>query len=291
MILAPGKRGQQAHQIVAFDEVAFVVVEETAVEVAVPGDAQVGLVLAHGAGGGGALFGQQGVGHAVGEAAVGLHLAEDELVGQVRGQLPEQQAGAAVARVGHDPEGLLRGGAGVVQDAADILLPEADRRHRGFVRRQVHARGQLGRHAVAQVVQAGIAAHGPGAAQHQLEAVLVGRVVAAGDHDAGVEVLPGGGIVDLFGAAHAQAEDPGPGLMQARGQRGVQHRAAQTGIVAEDDAPGGKMFGYGAAQGKGQLWGQGIGHLAADVIGLEAGKIGHGGSLRGPVRPVTGAFR
>jgi len=114
---------------------------------------------------------------------------------------------------------------------------------------------------------------------------------AAGDHDAGVEVLPGGGIVDLFGAAHAQAEDPGPGLMQARGQRGVQHRAAQTGIVAEDDAPGGKMFGYGAAQGKGQLWGQGIGHLAADVIGLEAGKIGHGGSLRGPVRPVTGAFR
>ena len=135
-------------------------------------------------------------------------------------------------------------------------------------------------------MQAGIPAHGPGAAQHQLEAVLVGRVVAAGDHDAGVEVLPGGGIVDLFGAAHAQAEDPGPGLMQASGQRGVQHGAAQPGIVAEDHAPGGKMFGHGTAQGKGQLRGQGSGHLAADVIGLEAGKISHGGSLKGPVRPV-----
>ena len=84
----------------------------------------------------------------------------------------------------------------------------------------------------------------------------------------------------------SQAEDPGPGLMQASGQRGVQHGAAQPGIVAEDHAPGGKMFGHGTAQGKGQLRGQGSGHLAADVIGLEAGKIGHGGSLKGPVRPV-----
>ena len=208
-----------------------------------------------------------------------------------RSQLLEQQTGTAVARVGYNPERLLRVGAGVVQDAADVFLPEADRRHRGFVRRQVHARVQLGRHTVAQVMQAGIAAHGPGATQHQFEAVLVGRIVAAGDHDTGVEVLPGGGIVDLFGAAHTQAEDPDSGLMQTRGQRGVQHGAAQAGIVTEDDAPGGKMFGHGTAQGKGQLGGQGIGHLAADVIGLEAGKIGHGGSLRGPVRPVAGAFR
>ena len=115
--------------------------------------------------------------------------------------------------------------------------------------------------------------------------------MAAGDHDAGVEILPGGGIVDLFGAAHAQTEDLGPGLMQARSQRGVQTGAAQAGIVAQDHAPGAKMFGHGTAQGKGQLGGKGIGHLAADVIGLEAGKIGHGSSLRGRYDPQAGAFR
>ena len=36
---------QQAHQIVAFDEVAFVIVEEAAVKVAVPGDAHISAML------------------------------------------------------------------------------------------------------------------------------------------------------------------------------------------------------------------------------------------------------
>ena len=42
--------GEQADQVVALDEIALFVEEEAAVEVAVPGQAEVGAMLAHGVG-------------------------------------------------------------------------------------------------------------------------------------------------------------------------------------------------------------------------------------------------
>jgi hypothetical protein len=70
---------QQAHHVFARDEAALVVEEEAAVEIAVPGDADIRAVLNDGAGGLGLVVVQQRVRDAVGEAAVGLMIDADEL--------------------------------------------------------------------------------------------------------------------------------------------------------------------------------------------------------------------
>ena len=63
--------GQQADQVVALDEAAVVVEEETAVEIAIPRNAEVRAMFAHGVGGGGAVFRQQWIGNAVGKLPSG----------------------------------------------------------------------------------------------------------------------------------------------------------------------------------------------------------------------------
>ena len=235
--------GQQAHAVIPLDKVALAVIKEAAVKVAVPGQAQVGPGLMHGGGGGGAAFRQQGVGHAVGKGSVRLHLTADKVAGQGGGQLPQDQPGAAVARVGHDFErsaGARRRlrRAAVVQQPAHIGGPV-----RNGVQGRIQGRSlgrSLGRsqgrrlrgggpvgvlrcrqqpgYPVAQGQQAGISAyrHGPGA--HDFKAVFVRRVVAAGDHDARVVGLMGGGIVDFLRAAEPQVRHPGPSFAQACGQ-------------------------------------------------------------------------
>ena len=64
--------GQQAHEVVPLDEPPALVEEEAAVVVPVPGQSHVRAAAAHRLGGGGAILLQHGVGHAVGECAVGL---------------------------------------------------------------------------------------------------------------------------------------------------------------------------------------------------------------------------
>ncbi len=73
--------GQQANDIFAVDEGTGVVEEEAAVEIAVPGDAQIGLGRQYGVSGRRAVFRQQRVGDAVGKAAVGIVMHADELQG------------------------------------------------------------------------------------------------------------------------------------------------------------------------------------------------------------------
>jgi len=94
--------GQQADQIIALNEAALAVVKEAAVEIPVPGNAQVRTGPAHRFGRGLAFFRQKGIGHAVGEMPVRFHLAADKVKGQGRGQLAQHQPGTAVARVGRD---------------------------------------------------------------------------------------------------------------------------------------------------------------------------------------------
>ena len=126
-------------------------------------------------------------------------------------------------------------------------------------------------------MQTGIPAyrHGPGA--DQFEAVLVRRVVAAGDHDPGVKRLVGGGVVDFFRTAEAQIRDPRPGCQQPLGQGVAQLRSGQTGVAPQHHGTRAQHVRHGPAQGTGQIGIESIRHAAPDVIGFEAGKIvGHG---------------
>src|SRR5665811_2563295 len=60
-VASQGLLGQQTHQVVALDELTAFVEEEAAVEVAVPGKAQVCLVLEHRMRRGGAILREEGV--------------------------------------------------------------------------------------------------------------------------------------------------------------------------------------------------------------------------------------
>lgn len=100
-LLGQNRLGQQADPVITFDEAAGVVEEEAAIEVAVPGDTEVGAVFLDRPGGGVAVFRQQRVGDAVGEVAIGFVEDADELERQLRCKQVDDQAGAAVAGVDH----------------------------------------------------------------------------------------------------------------------------------------------------------------------------------------------
>ena len=71
-LAAQQHRGQQPHDVVALDETALLIEEEAAVEVPVPGDAEIRAVRADGLDGGRAILLEHGIRDAVREVAVRL---------------------------------------------------------------------------------------------------------------------------------------------------------------------------------------------------------------------------
>ena len=83
---------------------ALLVEEEAAVVVAVPGEADVGARAADGIRRGRAVLLEHRIRHAVRERAVGVVIDLDELERQMRLELVDDEAGAAVARIHDDLE-------------------------------------------------------------------------------------------------------------------------------------------------------------------------------------------
>ena len=116
MIFSPGLmrqegRREQADDVIAFDELAGLVKQEAAVEVAIPGDAHIGPVGDAPPRPCSAVFRQQRIGDAVRERAIRLMMYLDELDGN--GEFPETRLdgiddmpGGAVARVDDELERL-----------------------------------------------------------------------------------------------------------------------------------------------------------------------------------------
>ena len=214
-VLLEHLRGEQADDVVTLDETTVLVEQETAVEVAVPGDAEVGSVFADGFDGGAASLGQQRIGHAVGEATVRLVEQLDELEGQHLLEHVENRSGDAVTGIDHDLEGLeFAGIADVAHQVIDIGLGEIGQGHLAFLVRvgEVVLLGQF-----ANLLQAAVAADRAGAFANELEAVVIYGVVAGGDHDAAIETKVEGGEIDLLGAADAEVEHIDAAVHQAAG--------------------------------------------------------------------------
>ena len=106
-VLAQDRLGQQRRDEVARDEVARAVDEEAAVGVAVPGDADVGLLGDHALDDVGAVLLDERVGLVVGEAAVHLHAHRDDPAGQPLEQLRRHQPAHAVAGIEDALNGLI----------------------------------------------------------------------------------------------------------------------------------------------------------------------------------------
>ena len=276
--------GQEADDVVALDEPAGLVVEEAAVEIAVPGDAQVGLVQADRVRGHLPPLGQERVGHAVGEVPVRFVLQADEFAGQARGQQVDHRAGATVAAVHHQferpqPTGIDQGEQ-KVDVGALVAHPGAGAGHgRGFGQgppAPVLVRGQGGHRG-----QAGVAGERPGLRANDLHAVIVGRVVAGGDHDAAVH--PGAraaehGVVDLLGAAQADVDHVHAATEQGGDDRPGQGRAAQAHVPADHHPAHPAVFGAGQGDAGGDGLVQLRGNAAAHIVGGETAQgFGHGG--------------
>ena len=113
-------RGQQADDVVALDESAVLVEQEAAVVVAVPGDRAVGAVLAQRLDGARWFSTSIGFGTPFGKRAVRLVMDLDELERQVRLELVDDQAGAAIAGMHDDLERLELRAVDVRQQVLDV---------------------------------------------------------------------------------------------------------------------------------------------------------------------------
>ena len=71
---------------------------------------------------------------------------------------------------------------------------------------------------------------------HQLEAVVVGRIVAGGDHEAAVELPVEGGEVHALGAAQADVDHVDAGIGEAADQCLRELLAGEADVAAHRDA-------------------------------------------------------
>ena len=122
------------------------------------------------------------------------------------------------------------------------------------------------------------------ALQQQLEAVVVGRVVAAGDLDAAVDVEIVGREIEHRRGAHADLHDVDPAFGQAADQRGFEHPAngcGRRGRRRSRRAPSScAKRGEGAAERISVGFGQRVADDPADVIFAQDGGVELCGSSR-----------
>jgi hypothetical protein len=261
MIRAPGmlaqqRRRQQPDDVVALDEAAGLVEEEAAVEVAVPGEAEVGAVPAHRLGGGGAVLRQQRIGDAVGKAAVGLMVDLDELAGEMRLQGVDDRAGAAVAGIDHHLQGFQGGAVDVAEQVRDVVAAGVEGGdNAGAGRSREHAAGRQ----IPDGLQTAVAADRLRSLPHQLHAVVIHGIMAGRHHDAAVHPLGKGGEIDLLRPAQADIEHVGAALGQPSRQRPAESFARQPHVTADDHPLRLQEFGVGPADAVGDVFVQFVG--------------------------------
>ena len=289
LLLEEGLR-EQSHEVVALDEGAVLIEEEAAVEVAVPGEAQVGAVLADGLDGGRAVGLEHRVRYAVREMAIGRVPDLDELERQVRLEQVHERSRPAVAGIDHDLETTQLAAIDVGEQVVDVRATRVERvaqtraptvrRHR---RRQPPVLDHR-RH----VLEARVGADRPRPLAHELHAVVIGRVVARRDHDAAVElaaraVAGGGREIHALRAALADVVNVDPALGETARQRRRKRRAREAHVMADDHARRLHEAGIRPPHCEREVLVDLIGDATADVVGFESGEF-HGLLLSRPYR-------
>src|SRR6478752_3523306 len=270
------------------DGLAVGVDDEAAVGVTVEGEADVGTVLTHGGLEVDEVGGVEGVGLVVREGAVELEVERDDLEWQLGQPAARAEHGrhrvAAHAVAGVDDD-LERARTGQVDEAAQeggVVTEQIARRHRAGTPGRVREAGPTVEQPLGEVADLGetrVLAHGAGRRPAQLDAVVLGRVVARREHGAG-EVEGAAGVVEAVGRA-----EPDDGHVDAaRGHTGGEGRGelrrARAHVVADDDTAGpvrdGDDLGERGAEGVGHVGRELVGHDSTYVVGLdEVCEVGH----------------
>ena len=291
LVAHDGLAEQRGHEV-AGHELPGVVDEEAAVRVAVPGDAEVGLLRDDPLHDLAAVRLLERIGRMVGEGPVQLEVHLHELEGQPL----EDGAGAdgahPVARV--EDHLHARDAAGIDEGEAMVRVLVADRApdERPLARALVgEAAGGDG---LLDLLDAGVAAQRQGPAADHLDAVVLPGIVGGGDHGASVEVLGGHVEIEHVRPHHADVGDVRPLAARALDEAARDLGRGEPHVASHGDAPGraAQVVDEGAADAAGHLAVDLPGMDGADVVGLEDGGI-HGGHARilRPGPPRLGAAR
>ena len=205
--------------------------------------------------------------HAVREIAVGLVVDLGEAERQLLLEQVDADAGAAVAGIADDRERLELRGVDIGQDVVAPGRQDVERHDRALLRRVGELAG-LGE--LADLLQARVAADRLRLLPHELEPVVVRRVVARRDHHAAIEAERRGREIDALRAAEADVDDVDAGIPEPAHQRFGELLARMADVAADRDAAGLQPFRVGAADPVDGFRIQFIRYPSADVIGLEA---------------------
>ena len=266
--------GREKHQLpVGIDDLAVLGDDAKAIAVAVKGDADFGIGLAQAADDIGEIFGPRWIGMMVGKTAIDLAVEWNHLAADTAEKFGGECAGNAVAAI-HDD--LHRPGeANVANDTRDVGLADIGHAALPLAMTQRTLFGTLAQR-LDRVESEG------DAADDQLQTVVVRRIVAAGDRDAGVAAQFVGREVgdrrrhtaDIDGVATAGAD--------AIDQRRRQFGAGKPAVAADGNGRLAfiqRLRAKGVANATDDVSGQGFSDDAADVVGLEdfGRKRAHGG--------------
>ena len=266
--------GKQHHLAVRVDDLAILGDHAQAVAIAIEGDADLRIRLGQAADQVLQVFRMRRVRMVVREIAIDVAEQFDDLAAHAAEQVAREGAGHAIAAVDGDLDRARQ--LDVAQDAlqvggADIMGGVASRRGTGAA--------IVGDDAVVQRLDRFAVDRFAG--QHHLEAVVIGWIVAARDHDAGTRVEHIRAEVDHRRGHHAQVDHVDACRLQALRQRRRQFRPRQAAIAADHD-PLLTLGQGGLAKCLTDLVGhagiEGFGDDAANIVGLEdrSGQWKHG---------------
>ena len=159
----------------------------------------------------------------------------DELERQMRLELIDDEPRAAVAGIHDNFQRLELRHINIGQQVLDVGGHDIDAMAHAGARCALG--NSLALRKAANFLKTVIAADGLGLLAHELHAVVVGRIVAGGDHDAAVVATIEGREIHALGAAHADVVYIDAAVGQTAAHRIRETGAAQADIAADDDAP------------------------------------------------------
>ena len=208
--------GQQAHDVIALDEIPPLIEKATAIKITIPGDAHIRLCSPDGSNGRGPIFLQQWIRYPMRKMTIGLMMHLDESKRQLWLQQVDYRSGPAVTGIADNPQRLQHRTINSAQQMLQIV---------GSGSRMLHRTRPAGLPELTGFRQRpdggkpGIATDGSGIFPHQLHAVVVLRVMTGRYHNATVRLQVRRGEIDFLGATASDIQHLHAGLRQTTGQR------------------------------------------------------------------------
>ncbi|CAM8485286.1 hypothetical protein ESCOMM068B2_23815 [Escherichia coli] len=201
---------QQTDNVVTLNKLPFFVKQETAVKIAIKGNAHIRAVFDDRIAGVVAAFRQQRIRNTVGEIAVRRVVHFDQFHGCAEGFKAgfdgvHHRTRRAVPGVNHQLERREVFDVDITEQVINVSVTQVDlliATAFGFI----DGRKVVGFSQTLDVAQSGITADRASPFAHQLHAVVIHRVMAGGNFDAAIHAEMERGEIDLFGAGHANIQ-------------------------------------------------------------------------------------